>query len=109
MLVVRTAVAAATTAYGANLALGLSVAVRLVDTSGARWVHHGLYVITAVTTGIAVILSASLLSPAALALAPAAVPLLLLQRHGASPLRRHARTALLAAPCYTAALMLTRR
>lgn len=101
--------ALATAAYGANVALGLAVAARLLDTSSARWVHHGLYITTIGTTCLAVALGGVRRDPAAVVLAPALAPLALLPRRGSRPLGRHAGTALLAAPCYAAALLLTRR
>ena len=105
----RTLVSAAAGAYAANCALGTSVAARWIDTSNIRWVHHAMYVVTATTTAAAVLVSAAHRSPASLALAPAAVPLFLLQRHGAHPVRRHTRDALSAAPCYAAGLVLAWR
>lgn len=95
--------------YAANCSLGISVAQRWVDTSKFRWVHHGLYILTASTTAIAFFASAAQRSPAAIALAPAAAPLFLLQHHGARPLRRHTRDALMAAPCYAVGLVLAGR
>lgn len=109
MSLIRTAVGISSACYTANAALGLSVAFGLVDTSEARWVHHGLFLATASTTGLALALGAIRLDPSAAALATAVVPLALLQRRGSRPLARHARTAILAAPCYAAALVLTRR
>lgn len=109
MRVVPTAVRLAGACYLTNAALGLSVASGLIDTSGARWVHHGLFLTTASATGLALVLGAARRDPSALALGPIIVPLVLLQRRGAHPLARHARTAVLAAPCYVAALLLTRR
>ena len=41
---------AAATSYLANCALGVAVATRVLDTSGFRWVHHAVYVATAVLT-----------------------------------------------------------
>lgn len=109
MSIVRTAVCIAGACYAANTALGLSVASGLVDTSGARWVHHGFFVATATTTGLALVLGAARRDPSAVALGAAVIPLVLLQRRGSRPLSRHARTAALAAPCFAAALLLTRR
>ena len=80
-----------------------------MDTSDVRWVHHGMYILTATMTVAAVLACAARRSPAALALAPAAVPLFLLQHHGARPVHRHTRDALSAAPCYTAGLVLAWR
>lgn len=102
------AVTAATTAYLANCALGVSVALRLVDTSQVRWVHHGMYVLTSTLTAGAFLAAAVSRHPAAIPLACAALPLFALQAHGARPLTRHARDAVLAAPAYAAAAALTR-
>ena len=99
----------ATGAYAANCALGASVAAGWVDTSNVRWVHHGLYVMTSVTTAAAVLSLLGRRSPAAVVLAPAALPLFMLQHHGARPLSRHTRDALRAAPCYAAALVVAWR
>ena len=109
MGIVRTTVGIAGTCYAANAALGVSVAMGMVNTSGARWVHHGLFIATASTTGLALALGAAQRDPSALALGVATLPLALLQRRGSRPLPRHARTAALAAPCYVAAVLLTRR
>ncbi|GGC90945.1 hypothetical protein GCM10011512_17480 [Tersicoccus solisilvae] len=105
----RTLVTVAAAAYAANCALGASVAARWIDTSNVRWVHHGLYIVTSVTTAVAAVVAGAARSPAAIALAPAVVPLVLLQRHGARPLPRHRRDALAAAPCYAAGLALAWR
>lgn len=109
MIPQRTLVTAAAGAYAANGALGTSVALGWIDTSNARWVHHGLYVLTVTATAVAALAGAARRSPAALALIPTAVPLVLLQRHGARPMRRHTRDALAAAPCYAAGLLLAWR
>lgn len=109
MPLVPAAVRTAAIAYAANLALGASVAAGAVDTSRSRWVHHGLYTVTVAATALAVVAGALRRDPSALALAPSAAPLFLLQRQGARPLPRHALTALLAAPCYAGALFLARR
>ncbi|GAA1131634.1 hypothetical protein [Citricoccus alkalitolerans] len=109
MTLVRTLVTAAAGAYAANCALGASVALRWIDTSSIRWVHHGLYTVTVTTTAVAAVVGTARRSPAAVALLPAALPLVLLQRHGARPLSRHTHDALAAAPCYAAALLLAWR
>lgn len=102
-------VAVAVGAYAANALLGVSVATRLIDTSEVRWVHHGLFTATAVATSAALGLASFRRDSSALALAPAIGVLALLQRHGAHPLGRHSRDALLAAPFYATALFLSRR
>ncbi|MDO5367902.1 hypothetical protein [Kocuria sp.] len=109
MVLSRALVGVAAGFYAANCSLGISVAKHWVDTSNFRWVHHGLYILTATTTVAAFFACAARRSPAAIALAPAAAPLFLLQHHGARPLRRHTRDALLAAPCYAAGLVLAGR
>ncbi|MGM7668582.1 hypothetical protein [Microbacterium sp. A93] len=108
-MLLRTLVTSAAGAYAANCALGASVALGWVDTSGVRWVHHALYMVTLTATAGAVVAGSARRSPAALALVPAAVPLFLLQRHGARPLGRHGLDALWAAPCYAAGLALAWR
>ena len=105
----RTLVTAAAAAYAANCALGTSVAARWVDTSNVRWIHHGLYITTSAVTAAACVAAVRERSPVAAVLAPAVVPLFLLQRHGARPLQRHTRDALAAAPCYAAGLTLAWR
>ncbi|NUL46127.1 hypothetical protein F7P69_13120 [Cellulosimicrobium funkei] len=109
MKLLRTLVTSAAGAYAANCTLGAAVAFRWIDTSSIRWVHHGLYTVTVTTTAVAVLACTARRSLAAVALVPATVPLLLLQRHGARPLNRHTRDALAAAPCYAAALLLAWR
>lgn len=104
----RAAVMAAAAAYTANLALGLSVAAGRVDTSEVRWVHHGLYILTCTLTASALAVGAARGRTGVAALAPAAVPLFLLQRHGAHPVRRHGGEALAAGPFYVGALLATR-
>ncbi|RLY94517.1 hypothetical protein CWC38_06280 [Kocuria tytonicola] len=106
---VRTLVTAAAGAYAANCALGTSVAAGWVDTSDVRWVHHGLYTTTACLTAAACAAGLRNRSATSLALLPTLAPLVLLQRHGARPLRRHTRDALAAAPCYAAGLVLAWR
>jgi hypothetical protein len=96
---------AAASAYGANLALGTAVALRLVDTSSFRWIHHAVYIATCVLAGAA---ASSVLwsrSRAGLALLPAAVPLAALPRIGSRPRRRHALVALAAAPFFVLGLI----
>lgn len=106
---VRAAIAAAATAYTANLALGLSVATGRIDTSGFRWVHHGIYIVASGLTVSALTLGAAHRRASVVVLAPALVPLFLLQRHGAHPVRRHGWEAVSAAPFYIGALALRRR
>ncbi|MEX5310059.1 hypothetical protein [Kocuria sp. CPCC 205297] len=109
MNLLRTLVTASAGAYTANCALGASVAARWVNTSNVRWIHHGLYITTSAVTAAACVAAVRERSPVAAVLAPAVVPLFLLQRHGARPLRRHTRDALAAAPCYVVGLALAWR
>ncbi|GGM38881.1 hypothetical protein [Microbacterium saperdae] len=100
---------AAAVAYAANCALGVSVATKAVDTSGFRWVHHALYIATCAATAAA-LSTAVWARPrrqsrrAALALAPAVVPLAAIPYLG-SRSRRHPLTALAAAPFIAAGLL----
>ena len=100
---------AAAVTYAANCALGVSVATKIVDTRGFRWLHHAMYIATCVTSAAA--FSAVLWGRpkdtsrrAALALAPAAVPLAAIPYLG-SRSRRHPLTALAAAPFIAAGLV----
>ncbi|MEZ0163484.1 hypothetical protein AB2L27_01745 [Kineococcus sp. LSe6-4] len=94
---------AATSAYLANCALGTAVATGLVDTSGARWVHHAVFVATATLTAAAGADLARRRSGAFWRLAPVAAPLLAIP---STPARSgwHPVIALTAAPAYAAAL-----
>lgn len=101
--------AAAAVAYAANCALGASVALRLIDTRDWRWVHHALYIATSTLTATAV--SSGVWGRprrasrrAAVALAPAAVPLAIIPYAGTHR-RRHPLVALAAAPFFIAGLM----
>jgi len=100
---------AAACAYGANIALGSSVALGLVDTSSFRWIHHGIYIATCVLGGAAVSSVAWSRSAAGWALLPAAVPLGALARLGARPRRRHTLVALAAAPFFVLGLIVRKR
>jgi hypothetical protein len=99
----RALVAAATTAYLANVALGSAVQARLVDTSRHRWTHHALYIVTSTLTVAAIAGSFARRSPRGWVLAPVLVPLALLPRVGHDA---HAVTGLAAAPWYAGALLL---
>jgi hypothetical protein len=100
---------AATSSYLANCAIGAGVAVRVVDTSNVRWVHHALYISTS-TLAAAAASSAWWGRPrpsarrAAVLLAPAAVPLALIPFLGTHS-RRHPVVALAAAPFFAAGLI----
>ena len=99
---------AAAAAYGANCALGASVAARLIDTSRFRWVHHALYIVTCATTALAIAAGGVGRSRrAAVALLPAAVPLAAIPYAGTHG-RRHPLVALTAAPFFVAGLLLSR-
>ncbi|KDA06976.1 hypothetical protein DC31_00485 [Microbacterium sp. CH12i] len=97
--------------YGANCTLGAAVAVKLVDTSGFRWLHHALYIATCTSTAVAV--SAGCWGGqqgrrAALALVPASVPLALIPWAGTRG-SRHPLVALAAAPFVVAGLICSRQ
>ncbi len=101
----------AAVAYGANCALGTAVALRLIDTSRFRWVHHALYILTCVTTAVAVVIGGTGRShrgrKAAVALLPAAAPLAAIPYLGTHG-RRHPLVALTVAPFLLAGLLLSR-
>lgn len=92
---------AAAASYAANVALGLAVATRLVDTSRVRWVHHGLYVTTSVSAGAACSSLVWSSSRAGWRLLPATVPLAVIPYVSARS-RRHPLIALSAAPFFAA-------
>ncbi|MGW8482292.1 hypothetical protein ACWGJP_04095 [Microbacterium sp. NPDC055903] len=105
--------AAAAAGYGANCALGGAVALRLIDTRRFRWVHHALYILTCTLVGAALVAGWARRSHptdrrAALALAPAVVPLAVIPFAGTRG-RRHPLIALAAAPFVVAALILSHR
>lgn len=102
---------AAAVSYAATCALGTAVALRLVDTSGFRWLHHALYLATFVLTAVAVSGAATprpTAARSALLLAPALAPLAAIPYLG-SRSRRHPIAALTAAPFYLASLLASRR
>ena len=103
---------AAATAYAVNVALGASVALRLIDTRRFRWLHHALYIATCATSVSALVAGWSRGActagrRAALALLPAAVPLAAIPYLGTHT-RRHPLVALAAAPFIVAGLVLSR-
>ena len=102
------AVLAAASCYTANCLLGAAVALRLVDTSRFRWVHHALFVATATTTAVAVLLAVRARSTVGPALAPALLPLAVIPYAGTRSWR-HPALAASAAPAYLAALALSVR
>ncbi|MGV9193622.1 hypothetical protein ACQ143_04695 [Microbacterium sp. MC2] len=100
---------AAAGCYGANCALGTAVALRLVDSSRFRWVHHALYIATTTVTALA--LSTALWGRprtqsqrAALATAPAMVPLAVIPFAGTRTIR-HPLVALAPAPFLVAGII----
>ena len=96
----------ATGAYLATCAVGLGVRTGVLRTDRVRWVHHALFVVTALAAGAAVVgLAVSRRPAAAASLASAAGPFVALTR--VSPRTGpHARLALAAAPAYAAAWLL---
>lgn len=98
---------AACAAYTANTALGVGVATRLVDTSGARWVHHALYITTVALTAAAVVAGIARRQPAGWLLMPALLPLAALTTTRGRG-RAHPLVALTAAPAYAAAALVRR-
>ncbi|MBB2899496.1 putative membrane protein YfcA [Kineococcus radiotolerans] len=94
---------AAATGYLLNCALGASVALRVLDTSGVRWVHHAVYVATAVLTAGAGAELARHRRPAFWRLLPVALPLSAIPAVSARS-RWHPVIAGTAAPAYLAAL-----
>ena len=99
----RSLLTAAVASYAVNCALGAAVAARRLDTSGARWVHHAVYVSTAALTTAAGVQLAVGGDRALWRLLPAAGPLLVIPRVSART-RGHVLLALAAAPAYAAAL-----
>ena len=104
---------AAAASYAANCALGTSVALRLIDTRGFRWVHHAIYIATCVLAAAAASTAVwgrprRTARAAALVLAPAAVPLAAIPYAGTRT-RRHPLIALAAAPFFVAAAIRSRR
>lgn len=105
-------VAAAAASYATTCAVGAAVALRLIDTSRIRWVHHALYVATCAVGAAAVGSEWLSRSPSAgrrvaLALLPAFVPLGLIP-HVGTHTRRHPIVALAAAPFFIASVLLSR-
>ncbi|MDX2376875.1 hypothetical protein M4I32_08700 [Microbacterium sp. LRZ72] len=103
-MVVRMLFVLAAGAYAAACALGTAVALRVVDTTNHRRVHHALYIATvvlgAVASGAALVRGPR---AAAALLAPAAVPLGVIPYAGTRG-RRHPALALAAAPFFAMAL-----
>ena len=104
--------AAAAASYLANGTLGSTVALKIVDSSGFRWVHHALYVSTFALAGAAIIAGAagpagasgSAGRRAAWALSPALVPLALIPFLG-SRSTKHIAVSLSAAPFFVAGVV----
>ncbi|WP_205705529.1 hypothetical protein [Kineococcus indalonis] len=99
----RSLLVAATASYAANCALGGAVAARRLDTSGARWVHHAVYVSTVVLTAAAAVQLAVRGDRALWRLVPVVAPLSAIPAVSART-RGHVALALAAAPAYAAAL-----
>ena len=101
--------ALAALSYLLNCLLGTAVAMRIIDTSRFRWLHHAMFILTSAATVVA--LSSALWgaprrsSRAALALAPAVVSLAVIPFAGTRG-RRHPLLALTAAPFFAAGLAL---
>lgn len=105
--------AAAAVSYAANCTLGAAVAAKVVDSSGFRWLHHALYITTCAAVAAAVGAGVWARAPrerqrAALALAPAAVPLTAIAYVPARG-HRHPLVALAAAPFIASALIISLR
>jgi len=102
---------AAATAYTANVALGVAVATRALDTSGFRWLHHALFTTTASAAALAV---SSLLwsrdprAGAGWLLLPAVLPLSAIPFVSARR-RAHVVLALAAAPWFALSTASARR
>ena len=100
---------AAAASYAANAALGTSVLVKVLDTSGYRWLHHALYIAT-LTLSVTAASGAVWATPrrtarqSALLLLPAAVPMTLIPYVGSRG-PRHIVVALAALPFYAASLV----
>ncbi|WP_432497369.1 hypothetical protein [Kineococcus gypseus] len=99
----RSLLTAAVASYAANCALGAAVAAGRLDTSGARWVHHAVYVSTATLTAAAGVQLALGRDRALWRLLPVAAPLAAIPRVSART-RGHVLLALAAAPAYAAAV-----
>ena len=105
----RALVSAAAVAYTLNCLLGTSVALRLVDTRGYRWLHHALYAATCVLSLLAVTgafwaVPRRTARESAALLLPAAVPLAAIPYLGTHS-KRHPIVALVAAPFFLASLI----
>ena len=92
--------------YALNAGFGVSVLIGRVDSSGFRWVHHGLYV---VTVALAVLAASSLWwsrSPAGWYLIPALIALVALPYVGSARRHpfRHVCAALVPLPFYILSL-----
>ncbi|SBN61825.1 hypothetical protein GA0004736_0717 [Curtobacterium sp. 9128] len=103
----RRMVTAATAAYVANCLWGTAVAVRLIRTKKLRFVHHGLFVVTATLTGVAATTPFWTRSRSALFLLPALVPLAMAPRTNPRT-GAHWRVAVAAAPSYLGAMLFRR-
>jgi len=101
-VIVGAALLVASVSYASNLALGLLVATRRVDSSGFHWLHHALYICTFVLLAAAIAAGLAWRPFVGWLLVPALVPFALIPfvgTHGA----RHPITGLAPAPFYIAA------
>ena len=98
---------AAAGSYLASCTLGTAVASGRVRTGRARWVHHALYVNTAVVTALALATAALGRRRSGWWLLPTVVPLAVVPYAGTRSLR-HVVVAASAAPFYVAALVADR-
>ena len=104
-MVASVALVTATLLFGLNLLLGVAVQERLVDTSGVRWVHHGLFFLVAASAVAAVALGLLTRTWGVLALSPALAAYVVLPRTRGGT-TRHRRLALGVVPFYALALVL---
>jgi hypothetical protein len=100
----RRLVAIAAGAYLANCLWGTAVALGVIRTRRLRVVHHGLFVVTAVTTAVAATTPLWTRHRPALFLLPALVPLAAAPRTNPRS-GAHWRVAVAAAPSYLGALL----
>ncbi|MFD5214191.1 hypothetical protein [Microbacterium sp. NPDC058345] len=104
----RRLTAAALASYTVNTAYGAAVAAGALGTRRIRWLHHALFVVTSTLTALALLAAAIERRRAGFALLPAAAQLIALPAT-AGGTRRHATTALRAAPWFLIAAVMARR
>ena len=95
----------ATALFAANLALGVLVQQRLVDTARIRWVHHALFLAVAASAAATVAAGVLTRTWGVLALLPALVAWALLPRTRGGT-TRHRALALGVVPWYALAAVL---